>query len=414
MDNEATGRFLPFGWRPNNQWNPFNPVLMKPLNLTFLILTSLLGVVAQMGASPLPQGSWSDHGLDGAQKIAIRQAFQRGIDESFIPGGSLMIIHKGEVILHEGFGVADLKSGKPFEANMPCRIASLTKPHTTTTLAMLAEKGKLSFSDPVSKYLPAFKELKVRGKNGVAKPITLAMCLSHTAGFASNNQLKAGEFTLNFNGTLAEVVDELASHELFYEPATDYGYGRLGYMTAARVAEVVMGKSFESVIDEVLFAAVGATSSTFDYESMADRVASAYERTRAGLKLRTGEPIGSVINPGGGLVATPTDVARMLLLHRNGGTVDGKRVVSKSILQQMYVSQPGRGKAKYGLGFNILSQRSDGSASRIQHTGASGTIGIIDFDLDLIVIILTQVPQAQTNKWRGPLLQNVFSAFEKQ
>ena len=78
----------------------------------------------------------------------------------------------------------------------------------------------------------------------------------------------------------------------------------------------------------------------------------------------------------------------------------------------MYVSQPGRGKAKYGLGFNILQQRPDGTASRIQHTGASGTIGIIDFDLDLIVIALTQVPQAQTNKWRGPLLKTVFGAFE--
>jgi CubicO group peptidase (beta-lactamase class C family) len=120
---------------------------MKPLNLFSLIFTSLWGLVAQTDASPLPQGSWLDHGLEKAQKIAIRQAFQRGIDEQFIPGGSLMILHKGEVILQEGFGVADLESRKPFEANMPCRIASLTKPHTTTTLALLAEEGKLAFSD---------------------------------------------------------------------------------------------------------------------------------------------------------------------------------------------------------------------------------------------------------------------------
>lgn len=387
---------------------------MKPFAPISLVLILFLGLVVRIDASPLPQGSWADHGLDTVQKTEISQAFKRGMDEQFIPGGSLMIIHKGDVILHEGFGVADLKSGKPFEANMPCRIASLTKPHTSTTLALLAEEGKLSFSDPVSKYLPAFKKLKVRGKDGVAKPITLAMCLSHTAGFASNNQLKAGEFTLDFNGTLAEVVDELASHELFYEPATAYGYGRLGYMAAARVAEVVTGKSFETVMEETLFSSVGSTSSTFDYESMIDRIPSAYTRTKNGLKLRTGEPIGTVINPGGGLVASPTDVARLFLLHRNRGIVDGKWVVSESILQQMYVSQPGRGKAKYGLGFNILSQRSDGIASRIQHTGASGTIGVIDFDLDLIVIILTQVPQAQTNKWRGPLLKTVFGVFEKQ
>tara|TARA_B110000037_G_C17037519_1_gene472254 strand:+ start:417 stop:1082 length:666 start_codon:yes stop_codon:yes gene_type:complete len=173
---------------------------------------------------PLPLGSWSDHDLDTAQRSDIRQTFQQGIDQKFIPGGSLMIIHNGEVILQEGFGVASLESGEPFTANAPCRIASLTKPHTATTLALLAGEGKLSFSDPVSKYIPAFKELKVRGKDGAAKPITLAMCLSHTAGFASNNQLKAGKLTLDFNGTLKEVVNELAGHELFYEPATAYGY----------------------------------------------------------------------------------------------------------------------------------------------------------------------------------------------
>ena len=360
----------------------------------------------------IPEGDWIAHGLTNSQREHIRAAFQKGIDEQFIPGGSLTIIHKGEIILKEGFGLADLENQEPFDANAPCRIASLTKPHTTTTIALLAEKGKLSFSDPLSKYMPAFKKLKVRGKDGYAKPITLAMCLSHTAGFASNNQLKAGKLTLNWNGTLEEVVNELATHELFYEPATAYGYGRLGYMAAARVAEIVTGKSFEQVMADELFAAVGSTESTFDYESVIDHVPTAYERTKTGFKKRTGEPMGTVVNPGGSLVATADNVARMLLLHRNQGKVDGERVVSKDILKQMYQSQPGRGKAKYGLGFNILAQRPDGSTSRIQHTGAAGTIGIIDFDLDLIVISLTQVPQVQTNKWRGPMLKTIFETFQ--
>ncbi len=385
---------------------------MKSISLMLYLLLSAHVIGGTTKATSLPVGSWTAHGFDSAQRDSIQQAFERGIDEGFIPGGSLMIVHKGEVILHEGFGLADLESATPFEANAPCRIASLTKPHTATTLALLAESGKLAFSDPVSKYLPAFKGIKVRDANGAARPITLAMCLSHTAGFASNNQLKSGASTLDFNGSLAEVVNALAGHELFYEPATSFGYGRLGYMTAARVAEVVTGKPFEAVMEDTLFAALGSTDSTFDYESMIDRIPTPYVRTRTGLQLREGEPMGTVINPGGSLIAAPSDLARMLLLHRNEGKVDGKQVVSKSILQQMYVSQPGRGKAKHGLGFNILQQRPDGSARRIQHTGAAGTIGIIDFDIDLIVIALTQVPQAQTNKWRGPLLKTVFGVFE--
>jgi len=387
---------------------------MKKLTPNFFHALLACGLASVAMASPLPRGDWSDHGLSAVDRRAIVQAFQRGIDQRFIPGGSLMIIHRGEVVLHEGFGVANLDTGEPFKANAPCRIASVTKPHTATTLALLAEQGKLSFSDPVSKYLPAFKNFKVRGKEGPVKPITLAMCLSHTAGFASNNQLKAGKFKLDFNGTLETVVDQLAQHELFYEPATSYGYSRLGYMVAGRVAEVVAGKPFESVMADVLFKTLGSTDSTFDYESVIDRIPTPYLRTREGFEVRTGEPMGTVINPGANLVATPTDVARLLLLHRNRGKVDGKRVVSESILQQMHQSQPGRGKAKYGLGFNILSQRPDGSARRIQHTGGSGTIGIIDFDLDLIVIVLTQVPQTQTNKWRGPMLKTVFGVFENQ
>ena len=382
----------------------------REMRLLSICLPLLFSV--SLTASQLPSDSWTSHGLEPSHRNEIRAAFDKGIQEHFIPGGSLMIIHKGEVILHEGFGVADLETQRPFEANAPCRIASLTKPHTTTTLAILAGEGKLSFSDPVSKYLPQFKDMKVRGQEGRAKQITLAMCLSHTAGFASNNQLKSGEFSLDFNGSLAEVVEELASHELFYEPATAFGYGRLGYMTAARVAEIVTGKPFEEVMDEFLFKRVGSSQSTFDYESVLDIIPTPYIRTKTGLQIRKGEPLGSVINPGGSLVATPTDVARMYLLHRNRGKVEGQQVVPASILQQMYVSQPGRGKAKYGLGFNIIKQRPDGGASRIQHTGASGTIGIIDFDLDLILLVLTQVPQTQTNKWRGPLLKTIFNVFE--
>lgn len=376
------------------------------------VLSIFLICVSAHATSPVPTGDWKAHGLDESHRNKIRAAFQKGIDGKFIPGGSLTIIHKGEIILKEGFGVADLESKEPFDANAPCRIASLTKPHTTTTIALLAEKGLLSFSDPLSKYIPAFKKLKVRGNAGYAKPITLAMCLSHTAGFASNNELKAGKLNLNWNGSLEEVVDELATKDLFYEPATSYGYGRLGYMAAARVAEIVTGKPFEQVMTDELFAPLGSTESTFDYESMKDQIPTPYVRTKSGFQERTGEPMGTVINPGGSLIATSDNVARLLLLHRNRGKVDGKRIVSEEILQQMYQSQPGRGKAKYGFGFNILAQRADGSTSRIQHTGASGTIGIIDFDLDLIVISLTQVPQVQTNKWRGPMLKTIFDTFQ--
>jgi CubicO group peptidase (beta-lactamase class C family) len=122
--------------------------------------------------------------------------------------------------------------------------------------------------------------------------------------------------------------------------------------------------------------------------------------------------MGTVINPGGNLITDLDGVARLLLLHRNRGKVDGERIISPKVLKQMYVAQAGTKGTGYGFGFNILKTRVDGSASRIQHTGASGTIGIIDFDLDLVIIILTQVPQAQTNNWRRPLLEAIYAVFQ--
>lgn len=364
----------------------------------------------------LPIGNWQDHGFSEDQLASIRLAFQQGIDEQFIPGGSMMIIHHGEIIIQEGFGVDNLETKRPFTPETLCRIASLTKPHTATMMAMLVEQGKLSFEDRVNKYITELGDLKVQGQEKKVQPPTLAECLSHTTGWASNDDLKAGKLLVNFVGDLESVTKDLASKQLFQTPGTNYAYSRLGYMTAGRIAEVVTKKSYPEVMKEVLFDRIGAKDSTFEItDSVAKRMATPYERTMAGFVERTGEGMGTAINPGGNLITNLDGVARLFLLHRNRGIVNGQRVVSETVLQKMYVGQPGTEKsgAGYGLGFRILQKRSDGTSSRIQHSGASGTIGIIDFDLDLIVIILTQVPQAQTNKWRQPLLQSIYTVFEK-
>ena len=92
----------------------------REMRLLSICLPLLFSV--SLTASQLPSASWTSHGLEPSHRNEIRAAFDKGIQEQFIPGGSLMIIHKGEVILHEGFGVADLETQRPFEANAPCRI----------------------------------------------------------------------------------------------------------------------------------------------------------------------------------------------------------------------------------------------------------------------------------------------------
>ena len=327
----------------------------------------------------------------------------------------MLLMHNGEVIFREAFGVADLETKRPFLVESPVHIASLTKLHTSTVLVMLAEQGRLSLDVPIDAYLPEFANLRVRNKNDRVAAPTLRQCLSHNTGFAGNDDLKRGTFEVKLDGSLADVVADLATKELLAEPGTRHAYSRLGYITAGRVAEIVTGRSFPQLMERMLLRPVGAFDATFmPSPKFEQQIPVAYERTDDGFQKRSGDPLGTVLNPGGRLVSTLDDVARVMLLHRNHGKIGNRQLVSAESLQQMYVPQPPTTNNGYGLGFNIMKRNADGSAARIRHTGASGTLAVLDFENDVILIVLTQVPQAQTNRWRNRLVETVFKTFQPE
>ena len=362
----------------------------------------------------LSQGKWKQHGFREEQREEIRAAFQTGVDRKFIPGGALMLLHEGEVVLSEAFGVADAGSGRPYRVSSPCRIASLTKPHTATLLVKLAADGKVTLDVPVHTWLPEFKDIRVAGAAITTTAPTLMQCLSHTAGFPGNNALKSGKFSGNLDGELSDVVAGLATHELVAEPGTRYAYSRLGYMTAGRVAEVVTGRPFPELMESMLLKPLGADVATFSPSvDVLARMPVPYERTKSGFRLREGKELGTAINPGGSLVSNLDDVARLLLLHRNGGRVGTRSLIPADLIEQMYKPQPSTPGAGYGLGFNIMKRYHDGTAARIRHTGGSGTLGVIDFERDLLIIVLTQVPQQQTLRWRNALVQKINDVFPR-
>ena len=360
----------------------------------------------------LLQGSWREHGFSESQREDIRAAFQAGIDRHVIPGGALMLIHNGEIVMNEAFGVADLESGRPFRTSSPCRIASLTKPHTATLLVKLAAQGKVDLAAPVHTWLPEFRQMRIRGAGVPETALTLQHCLSHTAGFPGNNALKARKDHINLNSDLSDAITDLATRQLVAEPGTRYAYSRLGYMTAGRVAEVVTGKPFPELMKTVLLKPLGADVATFTpSKEILARMPVSYDRTKTGFRVRKGTGLGTTINPGGSLVSTLDNVARLLCLHRNQGRVGTERFLSADLLQQMYKKQPSTPGVGYGLGFNIMRRHDDGTAARIRHTGASGTIGIIDFERDLIIVVLTQIPQQQTIGWRNALVNSINAVF---
>lgn len=373
------------------------------------------------GATPtkdshaIPLGDWKEHGFSNDQREQIQAAFQAGIDRKVIPGGSMALIHKGQVIFREAFGQADLETDRPFTADSPVHIASLTKMHTATVLTMLAEQGRLSLDEPVDRYLPEFANLRVHGKTERITAPTLRQCLSHTAGFAGNEELKSGKFQVNLDSSLADAVADLATKPLLAEPGTRYAYSRLGYITAGRAAEIVTGRSFPQLMKRLLLRPLHAELATFTpTPEIKEQIPVAYVRKDGGFERRAGEAIGSVINPGGSLVSNLDDLSRVLMLHRNRGKVGKQQVVEEETLQQMYIPQPSTPGTGYGLGFNIMKRNADGTPARIRHTGASGTLAMLDFEHDVILIVLTQVPQTETNGWRNRLVETVLQIVESR
>ena len=347
--------------------------------------------------------AWTAHGFSPAQREQLREGWRWGIAQHYVPGGAMLILHRGEVIFREAFGMADLATRTPFALDAPCRLASVTKPFTATLFALLVEEGKCGWDDPVDRYLPEMAALRVRGKGPAARAPILRELLSHTAGFPGNNERRSDATPLRGDGTLAGAMAAIARAGLLAEPGTAYAYSGFGYMVAGRVAEVITGREFGALLAERLLGPIGAGGAVFLPSASAAvraRLPTMYERSdetliRAGAG--DGEPAGLAFpNPGGGLVATLDDVGRFLLLHRNRGIAGGGgRLVTAEALEALYRPQPATGREGYGLGFNVLRTDARGVGDRLRHAGASGTLAFVDLKQDLIVVVLTQVPTKQ-------------------
>ena len=362
---------------------------------------------------------WLRHGFSETQREEIRAAFRWAIERQFIPGGALLLIHRGEPVFREAFGVADLETGRPFTLDAPCRIASVTKPHTATLVAMLVEQGKLSWDDPVDKYLPAFAGLSVRGEGPAARSPRIRELLSHTAGFPGQKAIESDQWRIQVRGTLADAVNDLPGQGLAAEPGRVFAYTGMGYMVAGRIAEVVTGKEFGALMKERLLDPIGAATATFyPSEELKARMPTAYNRKEGAFERldlsRRPEAMATFPNPAGRLISTLDDVGRFLLLHRNRGVADGKRLIASDSLEALYRPQPATGQDGYGLGFNVLKVGDNGVGVRVRHTGASGTLAQVDFENDLLIVLLTQIPQTQTQPFRERLIKAIYAVFQPQ
>ncbi len=307
-----------------------------------------------------------------------------------IPGGSVCVVENGKVLFNQAYGGTDANNTRRWEKNSPVYIASMTKPTTSTLVAVLVGEGKLAFSDPISKYMPEYGRLKMRKSGTEVRSPTIAECLSHTAGFPGGTMGRLPDDSPIRNSGQAVVATILAKQGLVAKPGTKYAYTFRGYAAVARVVEIITEKRFPEVLDEKLLKPLGMSDTTFEpklelmkrhpryAKHIADRDD---EEISAYLEKRKRESKGFV-NTAGALISTPDDLVKFYRLHSLRGKLAGNQLIPVKVLAKLYEKQPG--STGYGLGFKLYGD------AVVGHGGASGTIGVVDLKNDRVVVILTQ------------------------
>jgi CubicO group peptidase (beta-lactamase class C family) len=397
-------------------------------------------------AEPLPTARPESVGLSPERLGRITEMLRTDIAKGTIPGAVMLISRHGKVAYFEAVGRLDPQADSLMGKDAIFRIYSMTKPIATLCAMMLVEQGKLALSDPVSKYIPEFKDVKVgvekRDSDGKvtlelvapARPMTVQDLMRHTAGLTYGffgegavKKLYVGADLYKEPFTTAEFAVRVAKLPLAFQPGTTWEYSHATDILG-RVVEVAAGKAFHEYMKEALLDPLGMTDTAFFVTDPAKqaRLAEPFAGDRAigaGIdmsnpRLETKHALG-----GQGLVGTAMDYARLLQMLLNGGTLDGRRYVSPTTIAYMTSDHMGevirRGPYdlmgpgyKFGLGFAVRTDPgmapTAGSAGDFYWGGAGGTYFWIDPKEKLFVVFMMQSPSKRV-PYR-PLIRNMVYA----
>ena len=399
----------------------------------------------------LPTASPESVDMSSERLARITAKLQADIDARMIPGAVLLVARHGKVVQYEAIGKLDPTGDAPMTKDAIFRIYSMSKPITSVTAMMLVEEGRLKLDDPVSKYIPSFAKLQV----GVEKPdpaggnaslelvqarrqITIQDLLRHTSGltygFFGNSLVKTA---YNDAQLFAEdspneaFVEKLAKLPLAYQPGTTWDYSH-STDVLGRVIEVVTGKSLYLAERERVLDPLGMPDTAFNAADPAKhkRIAEPMADDRNfGVNANFFDPrlAGKYESGGGGMVSTAMEYARFLQMMLNGGTLDGKRILSPKTVGFMtsdhlgsaiattplYLPGPGYG---FGLGFAV--RRTTGEAAHPAEAGtyywggAGGTYFWVDPKTDMFVVLMLQSPKYRVY-YRTLLHDMVYAAVMK-
>lgn len=367
-------------------------------------------------ASPLPLSTAEKEGFSPARLERMHEGIAALSRSGQRSGAISLIVRNGRIVDWRAWGYRDVEAKLPMERDTICRVYSMTKPITSTAVMMLYEEGRFELSDPVEKYIPELKALRVF-EGGTAEdpyvvppksPLTIKHLLTHTSGMIygwGNGPVDQmyRKAALWEAPTLRDFITRLAAVPLTDHPGEKWQYSVsidvLGYLV-----EAVSGMPFEKYLQQKIFDPLGMKDTHFSVpQEKQARVAKVY--TLKDGKLATNAAVLNRTWPsgGGGLFSTIGDYARFAQMLLNGGQLDGTRVLGRKTVELMTANHigdmkpphiPGDPGEGFGLGgavrVGVAEAGTLGSIGQFGWSGAASTWFRIDPKEKLAAILFMQ------------------------
>jgi len=386
-----------------------------------------------------------DVGLSSSRLGRIRDWMQALVDRQKLAGLITVVSRRGQVALMHACGKADLARDKAMRPDTIFRIYSMTKPLTSTAIMMLYEEGRFQLDDPITRFLPAFRNMRVyvsgaRGKyesEPAQRDITFRDLLSHTSGLtygfmeASPVDAMYREAGVDFQthkGSLKDVVELAAGLPLIAQPGSEWNYSIstdvLGYLV-----EVISGQPFDRFLHERVMAPLGMVDTSFHVPAdKVGRFAANYGPDEGGGLKQIEDPTRNrflsprLCSGGGGLLSTAADYMRFCQMMLNKGELDGTRLLGRKTVELMTsnhlkgdmadMGQPRFSESTYtgigfGLGFSVMLDPAKaqilGTPGEFAWGGAASTAFWVDPAEEMYVLLLTQLMPSSTYPIRREL-----------
>jgi CubicO group peptidase (beta-lactamase class C family) len=390
--------------------------------------------------------------MSSARLARITTAFEKEIEDKHLPGMVIMIARQGKLVYSKALGLRDPTSTDIMHTDAIFRIYSMTKPIVSVGAMLLVEDGVLELTNPVSRWLPPFKDLKVITPSGEVppeRPMTVQDLLRHTAGLAygeltqnaavRNALANAGLYkpvVIEFDSrdmTGAEQVERLSKIPLIYQPGTTWEYS-LAVDVLGRVVEAASGKRLSDFLNDRLFKPLRMDDTGFwVLPAKMSRLAEPFGKdplTDTAIKLIDVSRQPGNDSGGAGGVSTTGDYLRFAQMLANGGVLDGQRIMSRTTIRLMTSDQLGSrlaiattpggmvlGASTYTFGLGFAVRPTDGiapfpgTAGDFNWGGYAGTYFWVDPKEQLVAIFMVQSAGALRAYHRILFRQLVYQAI---